>query len=163
MIILKKMKWSNWFSYGDNNEINFDKEIVTQILGTNGSGKSSISLILEEILYGKNSKGAKKQDISNRYTDKAEITGEVYLVVDGVNYTIKLNRKNVIKLTLLKEGVDISEHTSTRTYKLIEKIIGLNFKTFSQLIYQSSTDSLQFLIATDAQRKAFLVSLFNLV
>ena len=162
MIILKKMKWSNWFSYGNGNEIDFEKDTVTQILGVNGSGKSSISLILEEILYGKNSKGAKKQDIPNRETEDKTLYGEVILEVDGIVYTVILNRKSSIKLTLLRDGIDISEHTSTGTYKLIEKIIGLDFKTFSQLIYQSSKDSLQFLTATDSQRKNFLISLFNL-
>ena len=40
--------------------------------------------------------------------------------------------------------------------------MGLDFEVFSQLTYQSSTDLLEFLKATDANRKKFLINLFNL-
>jgi DNA repair exonuclease SbcCD ATPase subunit len=48
------------------------------------------------------------------------------------------------------------------TYKKISDIIGSNFEVFSQLTYQSSTDLLDFLKATDTNRKKFLINLFNL-
>ena len=70
MITLKKLQWSNCFSYGDKNELNLDEAIVTQLVGTNGAGKSSIPLILEEVLFNKNSKGIKKAEIPNREVNK---------------------------------------------------------------------------------------------
>ena len=50
MITLQTLKWDNCFSYGSGNELNLNDNIVTQILGTNGMGKSSIPLIIEEAL-----------------------------------------------------------------------------------------------------------------
>ena len=47
MITLKKLQWSNCFSYGSDNELDLTESIVTQLVGTNGTGKSSIPLILE--------------------------------------------------------------------------------------------------------------------
>ena len=70
MITLKKLQWNNCFSYGSDNELNLDDSIVTQLVGTNGTGKSSIPLILEEVLFNKNSKGIKKADIPNREVGK---------------------------------------------------------------------------------------------
>ena len=70
MIILQKLKWDNCFSYGEGNELDLDTTTLTQIIGTNGMGKSSIPLIIEEALYNKNSKGIKKADIPNRYANK---------------------------------------------------------------------------------------------
>ena len=67
LITLKELRWSNAFSYGGNNKIVLDKDPLTQLVGKNGHGKSSIALILEEVLYNKNSKGIKKSDILNRY------------------------------------------------------------------------------------------------
>ena len=67
MIILKKLKWDNCFSYGEGNELDLDNATLTQLVGTNGVGKSSIPLILEEVLFNKNSKNVKKADIANRY------------------------------------------------------------------------------------------------
>mgnify|MGYP000276783961 CR=1 FL=1 len=66
MITLRTLKWDNCFSYGSGNELQLDDNTVTQILGTNGMGKSSIPLIIEEALYNKNSKGIKKGTIRNR-------------------------------------------------------------------------------------------------
>ena len=81
---------------------------------------------------------------------------------DGIEYIVDLTRKSTISLKLYKNGQDISSHTATATYSTLSEILGIDFKTFSQLIYQSSTSSLQFLTATDTQRKKFLTSLFNL-
>ena len=67
MITLKQLKWSNAFSYGENNKICFVNSPLTQLVGKNGHGKSSVALILEEVLFNKNSKGIKKGDILNRY------------------------------------------------------------------------------------------------
>ena len=148
MITLKKLQWSNCFSYGPDNEIDLDDTTVTQIIGTNGMGKSSIPLIIEEALYNKNSKGIKKADIPNRYiNDGYSIT--LSFTKDEDRYEIDITRKSTIKVKLLKNGTDISSHTATNTYKSIQELIGVDFKTFSQIVYQNTNASLQFLTATD--------------
>ena len=40
--------------------------------------------------------------------------------------------------------------------------MGVDFKTFSQLVYQNTNASLQFLTATDTNRKKFLIDLLRL-
>ena len=140
MITLQKLKWDNCFSYGEGNELDLSSTTLTQIIGTNGTGKSSIPLIIEEALFNKNSKGIKKADIANRY----------------------VNNGYTIYLSFTKEGEDISSHTATNTYRTLQNILGVDFKTFSQLVYQSTNTSLQFLTATDANRKKFLIDLLHL-
>ena len=161
MITLKKLKWSNCFSYGPDNELQLDDNTVTQIIGTNGMGKSSIPLIIEEALYNKNSKGIKKADIPNRYINDG-YNIELEFEKSGKEYLIRINRKNNIKVALLEDGEDISSHTATNTYKSIQEILGIDFKTFSQLVYQNTNASLQFLTATDTNRKKFLIDLLRL-
>ena len=161
MITLKKLKWDNCFSYGSGNELNLADNTVTQIIGTNGMGKSSIPLIIEEVLYNKNSKGIKKADIPNRYVnDGYSISLEFS---KGPNeYIISVSRKGSIKVKLVENGDDISSHTATNTYKTLQEIMGVDFKTFSQLVYQNTNASLQFLTATDSNRKKFLIDLLHL-
>ena len=161
MITLKQLQWNDCFSYGSNNELLLNDNTVTQIVGTNGTGKSSIPLIIEEALYNKNSKGIKKADIPNRYIGKG------YSIIltftkDEDTYVLSIDRKTSIKVKLEKNGKDISSHTSTNTYKTIQEIIGVDFKTFSQLVYQNTNKSLQFLTATDTNRKKFLIDLLHL-
>ena len=161
MITLKQLKWNNCFSYGSDNQLDLSDNTVTQIIGTNGMGKSSIPLIIEEILYNKNSKGIKKADIPNRYINDGY---NIFLSFekDGSNYEIRVDRKSSIKVKLEKDGEDISSHTATNTYKTIQEILGIDFKTFSQLVYQNTNASLQFLTATDTNRKKFLIDLLHL-
>ena len=161
MITLKTLRWDNCFSYGENNQVDLSDNKLTQIIGINGVGKSSIPLILEEILFNKNSKGVKKADIANRNVGKG-YTIFLSFEKDGEEYEIHLDRKNNLKLKLLKDGQDISSHTATNTYKTLNEIIGIDFKTFSQVVYQNTNASLQFLTATDTNRKKFLIDLLNL-
>ena len=161
MITLKTLRWDICFSYGENNQVDLSDNKLTQIIGINGVGKSSIPLILEEILFNKNSKGVKKADIANRNVGKG-YTIFLSFEKDEEEYEIHLDRKNNLKLKLLKDGQDISSHTATNTYKTLNEIIGIDFKTFSQVVYQNTNASLQFLTATDTNRKKFLIDLLNL-
>ena len=161
MITLQKLKWSNCFSYGADNELDLSSTTVTQLIGTNGMGKSSIPLIIEEALYNKNSKGIKKADIPNRYVNQG-YNIHLEFTKDEKHYDVIIDRKSSIKLKLLEDGEDISSHTATNTYKTLQDIIGIDFKTFSQLVYQNTNSSLQFLTATDTNRKKFLIDLLHL-
>jgi|TARA_R100000081_G_scaffold45383_1_gene21455 DNA repair exonuclease SbcCD ATPase subunit len=161
MIKLKKLKWSNCFSYGENNELDLSSDTLTQLVGTNGTGKSSIPLILEEVLFNKNSKGIKKADIANRKIDKGYSINLTFAVNDD-EYILDVSRKGSIKCRLWKNDEDISSHTATNTYKTLEEILGIDFKTFSQIVYQNTNASLQFLTATDTNRKKFLIDLLQL-
>ena len=162
MITLGTLQWDNCFSYGSGIELDLNQSNLTQLVGTNGQGKSSIPLILEEVLFNKNSKGIKKADIQNRYFNKGYNISLNFLV-EKDKYLIKVNRsRGTIKVKLFKNGEDISSHTATNTYKTVESILGVDFKTFSQLVYQNTNASLQFLTATDANRKKFLIDLFSL-
>jgi DNA repair exonuclease SbcCD ATPase subunit len=162
MIILKKLEWDNCFSYGKQNSLNLNNSTLTQLVGTNGTGKSSLPLIIEEVLYNKNSKGIKKADIQNRFKN-AGYSIKLTFSVDDNEYKIDANRsRGNIKVKLYKNNEDISSHTATNTYKTVQEILGLDFKTFTQLVYQNTNASLQFLTATDANRKKFLIELLNL-
>lgn len=163
MIIFQQLRWGNAFSYGPANIIQLDGSPLTQIVGKNGHGKSSIALIIEEVLYNQNSKKIKKADILNRYTKEKNYFIELDFDKDGVTYgikTIRTSTSSTVKLT--RDGNDISSHTATATYKTIEQILGYDHKTFSQIVYQSSVSSLEFLTATDTARKKFLIELLNL-
>ncbi len=161
MITLKTLLWDNCFSYGQGNSLDLNDCNLTQLVGTNGQGKSSIPLIIEEVLFNKNSKGIKKQEIQNRFINKGYSINLTF-DVDDDEYEIDVSRKASIKCRLYKNGEDISSHTATNTYKTVQELLGLDFKTFTQLVYQNTNASLQFLTATDTNRKKFLIDLLKL-
>lgn len=160
-VVLQSIKWDKCFSFGKDNFIDLSTESLTQIIAPNGYGKSSIPLIMEEALYNKNSKGVKKSDIPNRLLDSSYAI-VLHFSVDNDQYIVSTERASGIKIKLFKNDEDISSHTATNTFKQIEELIGIDFKTFQQLVYQSTNSSLQFLTATDTNRKKFLIDLFDL-
>ena len=160
-VVLQSIKWDKCFSFGEDNFIDLSSEPLTQIIAPNGYGKSSIPLIMEEALYNKNSKGVKKSDIPNRLLD-GSYSVQLRFSVDSDSYLVSTERSSGIKIRLFKNDEDISSHTATNTFKQIEDLIGIDFKTFQQLVYQSTNSSLQFLTATDTNRKKFLIDLFDL-
>ena len=162
MIILKELRWDNAFSYGAGNVVSFTDSQLTQLIGKNGHGKSSIALILEELLFNKNSKGIKKGDILNRHVKDKTYKIELDFSKDNDEYSVKTTRGSTQTIKLFKNGDDISAHTATNTYKMLEDIIGMDHKTFCQIVYQSNASSLEFLTATDSNRKKFLIELLNL-
>jgi DNA repair exonuclease SbcCD ATPase subunit len=162
MITLKTLRWSNAFSYGKDNVVSFVDSPLTQLVGKNGHGKSSVALILEEVLFNKNSKGIKKADILNRYIKDKTYTIELDFDKDATSYQIKSSRGTTQTVKLYRSGNDISAHTATATYKQIEAILGFDHKTFAQIVYQSNASSLEFLTAPDTARKKFLIELLNL-
>lgn len=163
MLILKGLHWSNVFSYGEDNYISLNSSRLTQLVGLNGTGKSSIPLILQEVLFNKNSKGIKKAGIENRNTSKKGYDIAVEFELDNSEYFFRIERKGAsTKTELLKDGEEIGAHTASATYKQVAELIGMDFNTFCQLVYQSVKSSLEFLTATDTQRKKFLISLLNL-
>lgn len=162
MIKFKTLKWSNLFSYGANNEIDFSEHSLLQLIGKNGHGKTSIILVLEEILFNKNSKGIPRGKVLNRYVSDKFYTIYLEFDKDDKTYCIETKRGATQTVKLLEDGVDISAHTPTGTYKLIEQILGMDHKTFTQIVNQLSSSSLEFLTATDGGRKKFLIDLLNL-
>lgn len=163
MITYRELRWSDAFSYGKDNVLRLDDTQLTQIVGKNGHGKSSIGNLLEEVQFNTNSKKIKKSNVLNRYSKAKNYTIELDFDKDGDKYTISTTRTattGTVKLTC--NGVDISSHTATGTYKSIENILGYDFTAFGQIVYQSSAASLEFLTATDTARKTFLINLLNL-
>lgn len=162
-IKLQQLNFSNMFSYGTDNSIKLDANRITQLTAINGSGKSSIALIIQELLYNKNIKGIKKGDILNRYIEDKSWRGSLDFLVDSTPYKVNVTRTGATtKVQLLEDGVDISEHKVLDTYKRIQDLLALDFEIFTQITYQSSVDLLDFLKATDTNRKKFLINLFNL-
>ena len=118
-ITLKKLWFDNMFSYGENNFIDLEKSRITQLTAPNGSGKSSIAMIIQEALFNKNVKGIKKTDILNRWSKKK--TWKVKLQFSkGLKdaetiYEVIVKRTGATtKVHLLENGIDISEHKVLR-------------------------------------------------
>lgn len=160
-IVINSLTLSGFMSYAKDVKIVLDQNRVTQLVGANGLGKSTIGTALEELFFNKNSRGIKKGDLFNWEAPTKEYTLSSTFTKDEDVYLITKTVKSTAKVDLFKNGEVISGHTATQTYKLMEEIMACDFATFTKLVYQSVGSSLDFLKSTDANRKAFLVNLFD--
>ena len=182
---VKWIKWGNFLSYGENNEIDFTKlHGLVHLKGdpANESGKSTLAYdLLHFLLFGKAS--SEKADVLaklfNRYLPEAtECFVEGCLCIDGQDYIIrrtitrpKLEKRsdkskvtqkiNYYKVTngieTELEDIDNMEGESgTETNKVIKEAIG-NEKDFD-LVISANADNLKSLISLKDTERGRLLS-----
>ena len=92
---LLKLNFSNMFSYGEKNEINFEKlNGIVGIFAPNFYGKSSILDIIQFCLFDKCSRGIRTEILNNK---KSEFICELKLEINGSKYKIIREGKKIKK------------------------------------------------------------------
>ena len=81
--------------------------------------------------------------------------------VDSDLYNIDVSRRATLNVNY-KNGEDISSHTATNTYKTLNEILVSILKHFHKSFIKTQMHRLQFLTATDTNRKKFLIDLLQL-
>lgn len=162
MLKLLQVEANDFLCYGKLS-LDVTRYSLVQLVADNGAGKTNILSIITEALYGKNPRGYAKGELFNRNTNATKYSISVKFSKDNSIYVATTNRtKTVAKVTLSKDGIDITSHTSKGTFAEIESIIGLDYELFLQYVYQSSKYSTEFLTATPAIRKQFLGKMLGL-
>lgn len=180
------MKWSNFLSYGKDNEIDFTKlNGLVLLSGSNQVGKTTIGIELPHfLLFGKTSKSQKLSDIFNKYLpEETEVKVEGGLLIDGEEYVIRrtLTRPQLKKRTenstvsqkieyfkkVNGENFELVDEnqagdTSVMTNKIIKEVIG-NEQDFDLMI-SANSDTLNDLIALkDTARGKLLMKWIGLL
>lgn len=136
---LKNLKFDNLFSYGEDNEVNFEAlNGIVGVFGSNRAGKSSIVGSIMYSLFNTTDRGPMKNlHICN--VRKPHCYSKAILGVNGVDYLIERqttkseNKKGIVSaataLNLFKindDGTmqDLAGEQRTNTEKIIRKLIG---------------------------------------
>ena len=100
-----KFEFSNMFSYGEGNEIDFSNlSGLMGLFAANASGKSSLFDAVSFCLYDKCSRAFKAQHIMNNKKDWFQC--KLHLQIEGVDYFIQRDAKVVNKGKSVKVDVD---------------------------------------------------------
>lgn len=128
---------------------------LSSIEGANGSSKSSIFMTLCQGLFNRNPKACKVDEVNNFITGlPSEIT---IWYQDGEDEYVFLNSRKLGKITVSKNGRDISQKRIPENLAMISEILGADYATFVDLIYQSKESTLNLLeTTTDKGRKDFV-------
>lgn len=163
---LVDMEFSNMFSYGPNNYINFrNLSGIVGIFAPNASGKSSILEILTFALFDKSSKTSKADEILNNQSD--EFSVKVTIEIENEEYVIRrIGRAN--KDRRVRVDVDFqSSSESLRgkdrddTNKIIRSYLG-TYDDFMLTALSTQTDNRNFIFKTQRERKDLLYSFLDL-
>ncbi len=163
----------NFLSYGSPpQKLSLDKRGLIAVIGknndspgadSNGSGKSSIMEAIVWSLYGTTMRGYKGDECVNRTFGK-DCFVLLRMSDDRSLYEVKRSRKSKGKragdLTLTVDGVDTTQGTIADTQSLIQTIVGMDFKTFTQSVmmwhgiqpFSRMTDSSQKAVLEDILR-----------
>lgn len=146
MILFKELTYKNFLSTGNNPiKIDLNKSRSTLIVGTNGTGKSTILDAISFALFNKPHRNVKRGGLVNSVNGKGcevtiefETAGHTWKVLRG----IKPNNFEVYQ-----DGNMIDQQTNVRDYQkfLEQNILKLNHKSFHQIVVLGSSSFIPFM------------------
>jgi DNA repair exonuclease SbcCD ATPase subunit len=157
---IKKVEWKNFASYGNRKQIlEFpDEPSLFQVIGENGSGKSSISQVITFAFYGK-VEGKKLGDIPNRINGNAWV--RVEFESDGKNIAVERGLEpSLFDLYIDGMKYDQAGQRTVQDY-LSEDILGIPYYVFNNTILLSINDFKSFIKMSVQDKRAIVDKIFG--
>ena len=162
-IHFKKVKYKNILSTGNTfTTIELDSSPTTLITGSNGSGKSTLLDAIVFGLYGKPFRKVNKAQLINSINQKGLLV-EIYFAVGGNNYMVRRGMKPNV-FDIYKDGELINQDAAKRDYQadFESNIIGINYKSFNQIVVLGSATYVPFMELPAQQRREIIEDLLDI-
>ncbi len=162
-IHFKTIRYKNILSTGNNfTTINLDKRSTTLVSGTNGAGKSTLLDAIVFALYGKPFRKINKPQLVNSINNK-DMLVEVAFTVAGSEYLIRRGMKPNI-FEIFKNGELLNQDAASRDYQayLEQTILGINYKSFNQIVVLGSATYVPFMELPAHERRAIIEDLLDI-
>ena len=146
MLLFKELTYKNFLSTGNNPiKIDLNKSRSTLIVGTNGTGKSTILDAISFALFNKPHRNVKRGGLVNSVNGKGcEVTIEFETA--GHNWKVMRGIKPN-KFEVYQDDNMIDQQTNVRDYQkfLEQNILKLNHKSFHQIVVLGSSSFIPFM------------------
>lgn len=162
-IKFKKISFSNFMSFGNKEEtLDLQNQGMILVTGKNGQGKSSaINDTLSFALYGKPYRKIKINDLINRKNRK-KLLVKVEFEIDNNTFIIERGLKpNVLNIYKNGESLDLLS-TKNLTQEEIDKIIGIDYDMFKNIIALSLSYNKPFLTLPSQDKRNYIENVFNI-
>jgi len=163
MLILKELHAENWKSWADLHLTDLDTQGLTLIQGENGSGKSSIRMLIEYLLLDTMCDEFEVGDLPRDTNTECTISCKIARDDDDIEIIKYRNHKEHGNKTILKvNGNDQLTHTDRRvTQKNIEMLLDISSETlFASTVFSSESPS--FPESKESVRKQILYKILSL-
>ena len=163
MITFKTIKWKNFLSTGDYwNEINFLQENTNLIIGTNGSGKSTMLDALTFALFNKPFRKINKSQLMNTVNER-DCLVELEFSVNSRDYIVRRGMKpNIFDIEV--NGKQMHRQADDRSNQKIleENILKVNYKSFTQIVILGSSTFVPFMQLSGSNRRDVIEDLLDI-
>jgi DNA repair exonuclease SbcCD ATPase subunit len=163
MIIFRNLRWKNFLSTGNFfSEINLDGNNTTLIVGSNGSGKSTMLDALCFVLFGKPFRNINKGQLVNTINQK-DCTVEIEFDTGNKSYKIVRSIKpNLFEIYC--NGHLINQDAAVKDYQehLEKFILKLNYKSFTQIVLLGSASFTPFMQLSASDRRSIIEDLLDI-
>lgn len=163
MIQFKLLKYKNFLSTGNYwTELQLDRSSNTLVVGSNGSGKSTMLDALTFSLFGKPFRDVNKPQLLNSINQK-DCVVEVDFTIGDKEYRIIRGIKPAL-FEIHCNGKLINQDAAARDYQeYLEKIIlKLNYKSFTQIVILGSASFVPFMQLSTADRRSIIEDLLDI-
>ena len=163
MIIFKSVRWKNFLSTGNVfSEIQLDASPATLIVGANGAGKSTFLDAMCYALFDKPFRKITKGQLVNAVNEK-ELVVELEFSIGSREYMVRRGRKpNVFEIYLNGEKTKEEASTLEQQKYLEQSILGLNYKSFTQVVVLGSSCFVPFMQLTPPNRREVIEDLLDI-
>jgi DNA repair exonuclease SbcCD ATPase subunit len=154
VIVFKKLSFCNFLSVGNQPvTINLDTTKTTLVHGTNGSGKSTILDALTYSLFNKPFRKVNLPQLINTQNKKGLVT-EVTFSIGGNEFVVQRGMKPKL-FKVFKNGEEIDAKAADRDNQsyLEQTILGLTYKSFTQVVILGSSNFIPFMQLNTAGRR----------
>jgi DNA repair exonuclease SbcCD ATPase subunit len=163
LIKLKTIRFKNFLATGNRFlEVQLDKEPMMLIVGKNGAGKSTLIDALTFSLFGKPFKRINKSQLMNTVNEK-ELLTEIEFSVGKSEWKVVRGIKPAI-FEIYHDGKVINQDAKSTDYQkyLEEKVLKLNFKSFTQIVVLGSASFVPFMQLTTNDRRIIIEDILDI-
>jgi DNA repair exonuclease SbcCD ATPase subunit len=163
LIKLKTVRWKNFLATGNRFlEVNLDQEPMMLVVGKNGAGKSTLIDALTYSLFGKPFKRINKSQLLNTVNEK-DLLVEIEFSVGKSEWKVRRGIKPAI-FEIYLNGKVINQDAKSTDYQkyLEEKVLKLNFKSFTQIVVLGSASFVPFMQLTTNDRRVIIEDILDI-
>ena len=163
MIIFKSIRWKNFLSTGNAfSEIRLDASPATLIVGANGAGKSTFLDAMCYALFNKPFRKISKGQLVNAVNEKDTMV-ELEFSIGSREYMVRRGIKpSLFEIYLNSEKLKEEASQLEQQKYLEQSILGLNYKSFTQVVVLGSSCFVPFMQLTPPNRREVIEDLLDI-
>jgi len=163
MILFEKIRWKNFLSTGNQySEISFTEDNTTLIIGTNGTGKSTVLDALTFSLFGRPFRKINKPQLINTVNEK-DCKVEVEFSIGSVDWKVVRGIKpNIFEIWKDGKVLDQFSNVVDQQKWLEQNVLKMNYKSFTQIVILGSSTFVPFMQLPAAHRREVIEDLLDI-